>query len=178
VQKCKSPESEDSDEATFVQKSGTFAEAHAKVEDGDDPKAEPPTRGRESGEQLASVRELVRQGMSPTWARAEVLGPISAQPEEGEREVTPENLDEYMEQNRARMPNPPAPGQKRFEPGGRYDQMVPVVQLYYQQERRKGANHLDALALAIKFEEALEAARVEQEAREAACAHENTRRSD
>jgi hypothetical protein len=41
-----------------VQKSGTFAEAHAKVEDGDDPKAEPPTRGRESGWRASLDEEL------------------------------------------------------------------------------------------------------------------------
>jgi len=48
VQKCKSPESEDPSDETFVQKSDTFARGHAKVEEGDAPKAEPPTRGRES----------------------------------------------------------------------------------------------------------------------------------
>jgi hypothetical protein len=50
------------------------------------------------------IDELVRQGMSPSWARAEVLGtepPISADPnavENGYREATRENLGEYLEQ--------------------------------------------------------------------------------
>ena len=63
-------------------------------------------------------------------------------------------------------------------PGGRYDQMLPVVQSYYRQERRRGLQHVDALHKAIAYETWLEKAREEQAARERACAHPSTERDE
>jgi hypothetical protein len=136
----------------------------------------------DNGPVLQSSKSPVRTGRKRRRRRK---SPDLSQPESDSSNAGPVRQAVRNEGEAVRNEDGDAPkaearagGRESYSPGGRYDQMLPVVQAYYRQERRRGANHLEALLLAVKYEEWLEQAREEQAAREQACAHSNTERDD